>query len=172
MLSLRDCLDMAEVTESEIAAIARHEHIPHIVALELGHYLLRMPGGANKLRQFIVDNIAGAQNRHRCAECEKFSRTLSQYLDDHPECRETGSDGARHLLELAAIGPAEDAAKEPHEDRDADRARLDGIEEAKCRDDCCACAQLSLELLRSLDPLSSYSKCNTAMARCCDGKDV
>jgi hypothetical protein len=45
MLSLQDCLDMAEVTESEIAAIARHEHIPPIVALELGHHLLRLPGG-------------------------------------------------------------------------------------------------------------------------------
>lgn len=160
MLSLRDCLDMAEVTESEIAAIARHEHIPHIVALELGHYLLRMPGGANKLRQFIVDNIAGAQTRHSCAECERFSRTLAQYLEDHPECRETGSVGARYLLELAAIGPAEDAAKDPakdpakgpNRDNPADRAGLDGIEGAKCRSDCCACAQLSLELLRALDP--------------------
>ena len=152
MLSLRDCLDMAEVTESEIAAIARHEHIPPIVALELGHHLLRLPGGANKLRQFIVDNIAGAQTRRSCAECERFSRTLAQYLQDHPECRETGSVGARYLLELAAIGPAEDVAKGPDGDRAADQARLEGIEGAKCRDDCCACAQLSLELLRSLDP--------------------
>ncbi len=143
---------MAEVTESEIAAIARHEHIPHIVALELGHHLLRMPGGANKLRQFIVDNIAGAQTRHSCAECERFSRTLAQYLEDHPECRETGSAGPRHLLELAAIGPAEDAARGSDRDRGTDQTRLEGIEEAKCRSDCCACAHLSLELLRSLDP--------------------
>jgi len=33
MLSLKDCLDMSEVSDAELAAIARHERIPPIVAL-------------------------------------------------------------------------------------------------------------------------------------------
>jgi hypothetical protein len=85
MLNLRDCLDMADVTEKEIAAIARHEHIPLIVALELGHYLLGTPEGAKQVRQFIVDDIDDAQRRHNCHDCETFSRSLARYLENHPD---------------------------------------------------------------------------------------
>lgn len=37
MLSYQDCLAFCGLEEEEIAAIAQHEHIPIIVAAELGH---------------------------------------------------------------------------------------------------------------------------------------
>ena len=61
MLSYRDCLDMAAVTEDESAAIARHEHIPAIVALELGHNLLASEAGRKRLQEMIVSTVIAAQ---------------------------------------------------------------------------------------------------------------
>jgi hypothetical protein len=151
MLNLRDCLDMADVTEKEIAAIARHEHIPLIVALELGHYLLGTPEGAKQVRQFIVDDIDDAQRRHNCHDCETFSRSLARYLENHPDTRDRDPRHAPHISELLAIGQAE-LLDDPQEGSGAaDQAALDGIHDAKQRHDCCACERLSLELLKALD---------------------
>jgi len=41
MLSLRDCLDMCELSEEEVLAIAHREHLPEITAAALGHCLVR-----------------------------------------------------------------------------------------------------------------------------------
>ena len=152
MLSLRDCLDLADVTEDEIAAIARHESLPPIVALELGHHLLGDPAGARKVRDFIADDIAAAQSRHSCRECERFSWTLAQFLERRSECREPDSPGLPRLLELVAIGQAGQLEKSMAGTRDAQPATLDDIQDAKRRQDCCACARLSLELVQALDP--------------------
>jgi hypothetical protein len=38
-----DCLELCELSEEEVRAIAEHEHIPEVVALELGDYLIRGP---------------------------------------------------------------------------------------------------------------------------------
>ena len=35
MLTYQDCVGMCELTEDEIRAIAEHEHLPELVALEL-----------------------------------------------------------------------------------------------------------------------------------------
>ena len=36
MLSYSDCVGLSELTPEEIAVIAQHEHLPDIVALEIG----------------------------------------------------------------------------------------------------------------------------------------
>jgi hypothetical protein len=36
MLSYSDCVGLSELTPEEIAVIAQHEHLPDIVALEMG----------------------------------------------------------------------------------------------------------------------------------------
>ena len=152
MLNLRDCLDLADVTESEIAAIARHEHIPPIVALELGHHLLSTPEGTEKLRQFIVDDIDDAKDRNNCRECEAFSRTLAHHLQSHPETRDRGSGSAPRILELLAIGQAGGPlGNPPKATGTTDQTPGDDIQNAKQRHDCCACARLSLALLEALD---------------------
>ncbi len=45
-----------------------------------------------------------------------------------------------------------DMAVGPEADRATDLARLQGIAEAKCHDDCCACTRLSLVRVGSLSP--------------------
>jgi hypothetical protein len=41
MLTIQDCIELSELTEEEILAIARHQHIPEMAALELGNYLIQ-----------------------------------------------------------------------------------------------------------------------------------
>lgn len=43
MLSLEDCLGLCDLSEDEVLAIAEHERIPEIAAVELGNYLLHTP---------------------------------------------------------------------------------------------------------------------------------
>jgi len=57
MISLEDCIAMCGLTETEIAAIAEHEHMPDIAAATLGRYLMNRPHGVDQIRQMIVDDI-------------------------------------------------------------------------------------------------------------------
>ena len=63
MLSYIDCVALCGLTEEEIAAIAEHEHIPAIVAVELGSYLIHTPDGVPMLKRMILDDIQAARSR-------------------------------------------------------------------------------------------------------------
>jgi len=60
MLTLQECIDLSGLEVEEIEAIARHEHIPEIVAAELGNYLLATSDGRRRIRRMIADNLAHA----------------------------------------------------------------------------------------------------------------
>ena len=71
MLTFEDCLALSDLTEAEILAIAEHENLPEITALELGHYLVHTPGGDARIRRIIADDIEHARhcgNHRRSAE--------------------------------------------------------------------------------------------------------
>jgi hypothetical protein len=63
MLTFEGCLGLCQLTEDEIRAIAEHEHIPEIVALELGEHLVRGPGGALLVSHMVIDDIRAAGGR-------------------------------------------------------------------------------------------------------------
>lgn len=63
MLTYQDCLALCELTPQEIAAIAEHEHVPEIIALELGNYLCKTSAGQARLHAMIVDDIRTARDR-------------------------------------------------------------------------------------------------------------
>ena len=50
MLALRDCIDMCDLTEQEVAAIAEEENLPPIVAVMVGCSLLRSQRGLERMR--------------------------------------------------------------------------------------------------------------------------
>jgi hypothetical protein len=149
MLTFEDCLGLATLTDGEVDAIARHEHIPAMVALELGSELLRSRQGEYTIRQFVVDDVLESQGRNACHECGRFGRVLGDFMASHPECREVGAEVAQQLREFVAIGLAEqEVAEVPAKDR----ATVGLIDDAKERGDCRICAELSLRLMRSLEP--------------------
>jgi hypothetical protein len=148
MLTFEDCLGLAALTDGEVDAIARHEHIPAMVALELGSQLLRSRQGKQSVRQFVVDDILESQGRNDCRACARFGRVLGDFLASNPECREVGPDVAQQLREFIAIGLAEQASAERPRSH---RATVGQVEDAKGRGDCRICAELSLRLVGALE---------------------
>ena len=85
MLTYEDCLAFCDLTEDEIEAIAEHEHIPAIVALELGQYLVHSEGGVLKLKRMILDDIEAARTRNDEDCYLALKATLKHFVDTHPE---------------------------------------------------------------------------------------
>ena len=63
MLTYDDCLALCGLASEEVAAIARHEHLPEIVALEMGSCLCRTVEGRQVIRRMILENMVAAHER-------------------------------------------------------------------------------------------------------------
>jgi len=85
MLSFEDCVALSGLTEDEIDAIAQHEHLPEIVALELGTYLLHQPDGTLRIRAMILDDIAAAEAAGNRDRLLVLKATLKHFVDTHPD---------------------------------------------------------------------------------------
>ena len=83
MLTLQECLDFSGLDNEEIAAIAEHEHIPDIVAAELGNYLLATSRGRQQIRGMIVDDLVCARRTGDQRHATALERVLSRYDGAH-----------------------------------------------------------------------------------------
>lgn len=86
MLTLQDCLGLCELTEDEVDAIAEHEHLPKIIAVELGNHLMLTPDGQRRIKQFILDDIAAAAARGAGPHALGLKDVLKAFCKAHPEC--------------------------------------------------------------------------------------
>lgn len=86
MLSLEDCVALSCLTEEEIAAIAEHEHLPMIVAAELGSYLVQTPDGSCYIKSMIQDDIKAANARGDLLHALALKLVMRHYLSTHPDC--------------------------------------------------------------------------------------
>ena len=86
MLSIEDCIALSSLTEEEVAAIAEHEHLPMVVAAELGSYLVSTPDGSRYVKRMIRDDIAAARARGDLVHELALKLVLRHYLSCHPEC--------------------------------------------------------------------------------------
>ena len=84
MLTYEDCVGLAELTEDEIEAIAQHEHLPEIVAAELGNYLVHDPDGIPKIKRIILDDIEAARRRGDLQRVVHLKLVLKHFIDTHP----------------------------------------------------------------------------------------
>jgi hypothetical protein len=89
MLTLKDCIDLCGLTKEEIDAIAEHEHLPEIVAVELAAYIVQTPGGAPMIRRMILDDIAAAEARGDHAHARHLRSCLCHFARNHPEFAKT-----------------------------------------------------------------------------------
>jgi len=76
MLTLRDCVELSELTEEEVLVVAEHEHVPEIVAAELGHELLHSDDGVSTLKAYMLDCIEHAR---RCGDSKRAHALYSIY---------------------------------------------------------------------------------------------
>lgn len=88
MLTFDECCSLSGLSHELVAAIAEHEEIPEMVALELGAHLLSQPDGATCILRFIEEDIAAA--RRRCDErhANELTVLLLRFREEH-----TGSRG-------------------------------------------------------------------------------
>lgn len=94
MLTFEDCLALCELSEEEIEAIVEHEHIPEVIALELGHYLCRSPDGELCLKRMILDDIAVMEEQGNLEHALKLRQVLRHFVQTHPKaCGGNGSAG-------------------------------------------------------------------------------
>lgn len=57
MLTIQDCVELSGLSEEEILAIAQHEHVPEMIAVELRGYRVQTPAGKKRIKAMIVDDM-------------------------------------------------------------------------------------------------------------------
>ena len=87
MLTLKDCIALCDLTEEEVEAIAEHEHIPMIIAAELGNYLVHSPDGVPMIRRYITDDIKAAEDRGDAAHVRLLKLVLWHFIQTHPDTK-------------------------------------------------------------------------------------
>lgn len=83
MLTMDDCLGLANLEADEVAQIAAHEHLPFMTALEKGASLLHEPWGDAAVRQMVWDNLCSADRRH-AAEAASLTALYNDTCTRHP----------------------------------------------------------------------------------------
>ena len=88
MLTFEDCMALCGLSEDEIAAIAEHEHIPEMAALELGDYLVQTEEGELLIKEMIVDDIAHSRANGNIKHAEVLESVLRHFVLTHPKVQE------------------------------------------------------------------------------------
>ncbi len=83
MLTLQDCIELSDLTEDEILAIAEHEHVPEMVAVELGNYLVHTTSGEKSIKRMILDDIAHARETGNVKHAAVLKSVLKHYVAEH-----------------------------------------------------------------------------------------
>lgn len=87
MLTIQDCIELSELTEDEILAIAEHEHIPEMAAIEMGNYLIHTPSGEKRIKAMIVDDLELARHEGDLRRILALKLCLKHFLDEHAAAR-------------------------------------------------------------------------------------
>lgn len=93
MLTLKDCIGLSGLDPSEIDAIAEHEHIPYIIALEKGAAFLYEPWGPVAIRQMVLDDLRMAEEAGRTRHVTELQEIYECTCCLHP-----GGTDRRHAM--------------------------------------------------------------------------
>jgi len=85
MITLEDCIAFCGLAPEEVAAVSEHEHVPESVAAALASYLLNTSGGAERIRQMIVEDIHAALDAGRVTHAAELFASLRHFLESHPD---------------------------------------------------------------------------------------
>lgn len=84
MLSLEDCLEFSDLATPEIEAIARHEHVPMVVAAEMGCQLLKTEQGIRCLECMILECAESARSHGHGDEATRYLSLYHEFHALHP----------------------------------------------------------------------------------------
>ena len=80
MLTFEDCVALSGLTQAEVDAIAEHEHLPEMVAVELGNYLLCCENGELQVRSILADDLWQAEKRGDQAKIAELRKVLKYFV--------------------------------------------------------------------------------------------
>ena len=83
MLTIQDCIELSELSEDEVLAIAEHEHVPEIVAVEMGNYMVQTPDGERRIKRMIADDIVAARERGDLQHAAILRFALKHFVQTH-----------------------------------------------------------------------------------------
>lgn len=92
MLTYEDCVALCELTPEEIEAIAEHEHIPEMVALEMGNYLVQTEDGEPCIRDYILDDIRHCKDSGNSERVELLMDVIRNFIASHPRAERRSGD--------------------------------------------------------------------------------
>lgn len=101
MITYEDCLGLGNLSAEEVAAIARHEHLPEIVALEMGSRLCTTAEGQRVIQRMILDDIEDALAHGRTTAAAQLQLVLRYFLENHPD--QHWSEGFNRLLSASGL---------------------------------------------------------------------
>ena len=81
MLSLEDCIALSDLLPEEVDAIAVHEHLPEIIAAELGCYLVHCADGREAIKTIIRDDIEAARARGDFRRAGELRLVLRHFVE-------------------------------------------------------------------------------------------
>ncbi len=84
MLSMQDVLDYCDLDQGEIDAVAEHEHLPTMLAAELGESLLSTPQGVFRLHAMIIENMQEALEAGHFEHVKELAQTYEHLQRSHP----------------------------------------------------------------------------------------
>jgi hypothetical protein len=85
IVTVQECVDMSELSNEAIRAIAEHEHIPEVVAAELGQELLKGTGGIAEIRRMLEKNLKLAMQAGEQDKINDCKRVLRAFIASY--CR-------------------------------------------------------------------------------------
>ena len=84
MLTVEECLQLCDLSEEEIHAIAEHEGIPEIVAAELGECLLKTDVGTWIIKRYLMEGIVNAESQGHPEKAQRLKAVLEHFNIAHP----------------------------------------------------------------------------------------
>lgn len=85
MLTFEDCLALCKLSAEEVSAIAEHEHLPEMTALEYGEYLIDLPDGEKCIKDMIIDDINHARACGNNKHAGTLEAVLKHFVMTHPK---------------------------------------------------------------------------------------
>lgn len=85
MLTVQECVDLSELSNEAIRGIAEHEHIPEVIAAELGQELLKTTGGIAEIRRMLEENLKLAVQTGEQEKIHDRKRVLRSFIASY--CR-------------------------------------------------------------------------------------
>lgn len=91
MISLEECVEFSDLEYDEIEAIAEHEHVPLIIAAEMGCQLARTKDGLRSIHTMLEEVADHAMQCGHRAQAEHYRDATRLFLQHHPELRPPSS---------------------------------------------------------------------------------